>query len=305
MNPTPTSSRTAFALAVIENGTHNPHIQALLEAVEERTTDVLPLQTVCAMIKIISSAVVNQAQMDRVLVKDSRTQEIISLPLDAFEREIKALTRLGTHMKFSIPLIDWLEQRLDTLARRMGQQTRHGDMQKLWDRLDTGGRIGYLRSVNTMQMSCFSDPNMTFAPSDIICRELPDRIHGLFGFNGYVLAADSTPQISINPRHLQTATCADMTGIMVHEGLHSILRQLGRLHHFGLIPDDHPFIEDAALMATRLQTGAYLPAYLGKAYYADAEERLCFRHTRFDKLYCAQSRNRAVPPLIGHRPEVY
>lgn len=298
MNPTPTSSRTAFALAVIENGTHNPHIQALLEAVEERTTDALPLQTVCAMIKIISGAVVNQAQMDQTLIKDARTNEIVSLPLEAFAREIDALARLGTHMKFSIPLIDWLEKGLEDLARRMDRQTRHGDMQKLWEAMDTGGQLGYLRYVNTVQMACYSDANLTFSPSSIICRDLPSHIHGLFGFNGYVLATDSKPQISINPRHLQNATCHDMTGIIVHEGLHSILRQIGRLHHFGSMPDDHPFTKDAALMATRLQTGAYLPSYLGKAYYADAEERLCFRHTRFDGLYRAQSRNSApgCPP---------
>lgn len=287
------SPRSAFALAVIENGTHNPHIHALLEAVEARQVSNLAVQTQCAMIKIISGAVINQAQMDGTLVRDPKNNAILSLPLDDFDREIKALTHLGCQMKFSPALIDWVEANLIRLATRMAQHARHTDMQANWDRLDDGGRLGYLRTVNTLQMASFSDDTLTFTPSDLVCRNLPSRILGEFSFDGYPLDPASRPQITINPRHLGSAPCKEMTGIMVHEGLHSVLRQLARLNHGGALPANHPFAADGALMTTRIQTAAYLPVYLGKAYYADAEERICYRHTQFDRLYRRQSCNSA------------
>ncbi|MCM2344371.1 MAG: hypothetical protein NDJ24_07405 [Alphaproteobacteria bacterium] len=290
------SPRSAFALAVIENGTHNPHIHALLEAVETRQVSDLAVQTQCAMIKIISGAVINQAQMDGTLVRDAKNKTILSLPLDDFDREIKALVHLGSQMKFSLALIDMIEQRLILLARQMAQHTRHADMQVRWNTLDDGGRLGYLQTINTLQMASFSDEDLRFTPAQLVCHNLPSRIVGEFDFDGPPLDPASRPRIAINPRHLDTASCAEMTGIMVHEGLHSILRQLARHHHFGTMAADHPFSADGALMETRIQTGAYLPSYLGKAYYADAEERICYRHTKFDGLYRSQSRHSAPSP---------
>lgn len=170
----------------------------------------------------------------------------------------------------------------------MAQEHTAEQMRTLWDRMDENGRFSYMRAVNVMQTQAFSEPQITFVPADIRIKKMPERILGTFQFEGDILHQSSRPVIHLDPANLQKSSLDMALESINHEGLHSMLRQLARIHHAGKIAKNHPLYGDAEMMLSRIRYNSYLSSMFRGAYRADVEERFCFQHDSLTTLFQTQ-----------------
>ena len=268
-------------------GPRNPRLESILVALEKRGPDSLPPVEICKLISFIKNAILGCALDDGSL--KIKNGHIEGLPDNGFQREISAITNLARRLNFSDKFHEWVDGRLRALAYRMAREHPVEKMERIWRTMDEHGRHSYLRTIHQLQINFFSDETITFVAAEVTPKKLPDRILGTFEFDGNDLFIGSVPKISINPSELVKSTAENATGAVIHEGLHSILRQLARLRYQDRMASDHPLYQDATLMFHLVKHDSYCNAIFREAYNADPEERLAFKHEKFACTYKEQS----------------
>jgi len=281
---------------------HEPELEKRLIALEKRGPAGLPPRDICRLIQFVKYAITAQCTKDNFLVKDGTVYRL-QLPEKGFEREINAMVMLGRALNFSEPFHEWVDGRLKALAFRMAREHNSEKMKSVWAGMDENGRLGYLRAVQAIQAGTFSDDQVPIKGASVSLQKLSGNVLGAFLFGGEPLDKNAPLQIVVDPGALSLSTADSATSTTVHEGLHSLLRQLAVAQHSHAISSKHPFFKDFELIYNYVLHDCYMGSTFREAYNADLEERLSNKHYDYQRLYEQESaRRKNLTERIGPRP---
>lgn len=267
--------------------TSNTHLEGILIALEKRGPDSLPPRDIAKLISFIKNAVIENGRENGTLI--IKGNYIVGLPANGYQREITAIKILAQRLEFSDKFHEWMNDRLRALAYRMAREHPVEQMEKIWRTMDENGRLSYIRAVHQIQTNLFSDDKVDFIPAQVTPKKMEANTLGTFEFDGNPLYDSSRLKIAINPSELMKSTAENATGAVIHEGIHSILRQLARMNNRNLIAPSHPLHKDAKMMHDFVKYDSYCSSMFREAYYADPEERIAHKHEDFARIYKEQS----------------
>lgn len=249
-------------------------LAGILNVIEKDGAKNLPHREICKLQQYIMNTVLNTALDQGQFVKDDKGR-LKGLAPGHFDREINALVTLASLTTFSDTLNDWVNDRISVMAYRLARQNTHEKLNSRWRTHDETGRLALLEEIGTLQTEIFSDEKLEIKPARLEVHDLGPTTCGTFHFDGHNLYKSSHPVIKINSQFLKHPAIDLLLQTMVHEQLHSILRQLAIRCHSGALDKAHPLYKDAELMRDRVAYNAYISILYGPGYFADMEEKLC------------------------------
>lgn len=281
-------------------------LPAYFYALEISGLDKLSTQVKCRAIRNIQEKLWAYGTQNKLISEDELGNRTLSA--DGFIREIDLMAKIAESLTFTPQFQEWIDDRLKACAHRLAREHTNAQMSVIWRKMNEADRLGYLNTVQVMLHHHFSDDVLRLTPPQMILKKgrMSNTYFTLAAFDrGLTPLEYKNPyHMHIHPINLMDNSYSYALGAVVHETLHSVMCQIARMEYHGQIPKGHPFKQDAELLLTCINEHSYIPAIFHKAYLADPEERIAYKHENFGRIYAERSAHRILnTDRVGRRPE--